>query len=106
MSAEWGYSLVACVIVCVIGGLYITSDLRKTKTDGWVLYYTKSCGHCINQINELGWGGLWFINAVDCTSANTIKPPDITAFPTWKNTVTGKVHLGMITRDKLFSTLA
>lgn len=97
--------LVACIMLSVV--IYCsTTDLRKVRSDGWVLYYTKTCGHCIDQIDGLGWGGLWFLNSTDCTSAGAVRPPDITAFPSWKNMVTGKVYMGVIDRKDLLSVLA
>ena len=88
---QMAFALAVVLIVYIIW----LKPIYNLSTDGWVLYYSPQCHHCIDQIKSIGASRMWVINTV-----NSEKDPDeckkqkITAYPTWINHTSGQVFMG------------
>ena len=98
--------IVVCIILIYFAVWYLASDIRALGENGWVMYYSPNCGHCETQLSDIGWTA-YFLPKVNClTNPDVCEKEGIKAFPTWKNSITGKLHEGAIPMITLFSTLA
>lgn len=84
----------------------LAKDIVNLSKDGWVLYHIPGCQHCEQQLSDIGWKTV-FLKNINCKE-NKIQcsVENISAYPTWKNSKTGQIHMGGIEMDKLVSTLA
>lgn len=90
------------ILCCIVLALYIkswyeASNIRKLASEGWVFYHSPSCGYCVKQIVSVGKSRLGWMPMVDCSKSEKLcAEKNISAFPTWLNEKSGKIHVGAI----------
>lgn len=88
------------VMAYILWKWWSASNIRKLAADGWVFYYSPTCGFCEKQINEVGASKLSWMPMVNCeTNPSKCDEKGIKAFPTWLNEKTGQVYEGAISLD-------
>ena len=101
-----GLQILLVLVLLYAVAWYLASDIRLLGDNGWVLYYSPECIHCELQLQDIGWSS-YFLTKVDCLANPEIRDKEeIKVFPTWKNSITGKIHEGKIPIADLFITLA
>ena len=98
--------LIVLIFLAIYSAVRImASDMRQITNDGWVLYHSKTCVHCVTQLASIGWKSFW-LDEVEC-NANTQKCTEkrIKVFPTWLNTNTNQIHEGKVDMAELPLTL-
>lgn len=101
-------AMVVVVVVAMLVTYFVAwalaSDVRNVTDAGWVLYHSKTCGHCVTQLADLGWKTHW-LESVECTASTACRSRGITVFPTWLNEKTNQMMEGRVDADKLVTTL-
>ena len=76
---------------------------KRVADMGWVLYTMPGCGHCEEQLSELGCVARCALIIKSCPGGTCAEPPpvDVSKFPTWllidgkvKRKIVGKVSPG------------
>ena len=94
--------IIVFVILMTIWGWLDAANIRKLSNDGWVFYYSPSCGYCVTQIAHIGSAKLSWMPTVNCVDDPVkCKEKGIDAFPTWLNEKKGKIHTGAILLDSV-----
>jgi Ca2+/Na+ antiporter len=97
------YSLLCVSVVCIIIAIlciimliyYIeTTEVRQYNKDGWVLYYSHTCPHCVTLKNNLPWLTWYAMVKYDCADPQVKCPNSVKTVPTWVNKYTGKTSDG------------
>jgi len=90
--------MIIIIICCCYRAMTSSRDLScGLAKKGWVLYITKGCGYCSQQIRTLGGD---YQNLIVCGNENTgknssdLKCEDISGFPYWYNPHTKEERLG------------
>ena len=81
-------SAVLVLALVLLFYVYANYDILKLNSDGWVLYYSSTCPHCVELQKNLP-PKIWKKMAkVDCLTGNC--PPEVKSVPTWINKYTGQ----------------
>lgn len=113
------YTLLVCIAAIVLIAAFVSCVLLNDDTDvimsmddianditanGWVLYSTTICPHCVEQKDVFGYD-IEHIVVINCDVSedayNQCIANNITGVPAWINSVTGEVRVGMQDMDSL-----
>ena len=102
--------LIAAFVSCVLldddtdTAVSIDDIANKITANGWVLYSTTTCPHCVEQKEVLGTA-IDQITVINCDASeeayNQCMANNITGVPTWINSVTGEMRVGVHGIDEL-----
>jgi hypothetical protein len=104
-------AFVALLLLVFAYSWHEAANIRTLRDEGWVFYYSPTCGFCVTQIADVGARKFSWMPMVNCAENPALcKEKEIEAFPTWLNEKTGQVHMGGISLDngddsKLLSVL-
>ena len=113
------YTLLVCIAGIVLIAAFVSCVLLNDDTDvtvsmddiannitanGWVLYSTTSCPHCVEQKNVFG-ESIDYILIINCdlneNAYGECVAKNVTGVPTWINSVTGEMRMGVQNVDNL-----
>ena len=88
---------IAIMIVCIMVLVYytMTSKVQKLNRDGWVLYYSSTCPHCIRLKNNLHWWTWMAMKKYNCSDPSVRCPSEVKTVPIWINKYTGQTWDGI-----------
>jgi hypothetical protein len=94
------YTILGLTVFFILLVWYLSADIRHLAADGWVLYHSPNCGHCVTQIAQLGKFKSYWMPMVNCKDNPTLcEEKKIKVFPTWLNEKTNQIHQGAILDD-------
>ena len=67
-------------------------QIMELNKQGWVLYYSDSCGYCHSVKKKVGPIKWMAMSKIECTK--NACPPDVLGYPTWKNKYSGDTWSG------------